>query len=99
MAFQISNSTIITPAAQQVSASLTDETVILNLGSGVYYGLDAVGARIWSLIQSPISVADIQRVLLNEYNVDPYQCDRDVMALIECLAEEGLIEISNEPVG
>ena len=96
MVSQISNSTTIMPAAQQVSASLTDEAVILNLDSGVYYGLDAVGARIWNLIQSPISVAEIQRILLDEYDVDADQCERDVLALIERLVAEGLIEFSNE---
>ena len=38
---------------EQVSTSLGDETVILGMDDGVYYGLDAVGARVWALVASP----------------------------------------------
>ena len=37
----------------QVSCDLAGEAAILNIKSGVYYGLDPVGARIWNLMQEP----------------------------------------------
>src|SRR5450759_422120 len=43
----------------QVSCALDEDTVILHLGSGTYYGLNAVGSTIWNLIQEPRTIAEI----------------------------------------
>ena len=48
---------------------LVDEAAILNLKTGIYYGLDPVGARIWNLIQTPRQLKEILETLLNEYDV------------------------------
>ena len=55
---------IVVATENQVSSDLGDETAILGLKSGVYYGLDPVGARIWSLLQEEKTVAQIKTVLL-----------------------------------
>src|SRR5205809_128852 len=80
----------------QVSCDLSGEVAILNLKSGVYYGLDAVGARIWQLIQEPRTVASIRTVLLSEYEVDPDRCERDLLLLLHALADAGLLEIRDD---
>ncbi len=36
-----------------------DETVILDMGSGTYYGLDGVGARVWELLEQPKRFAEL----------------------------------------
>ena len=51
----------------QVSSDLGGEVAILDLKGGTYYGLDAVGARIWSLIQEPKKVEEIRDILVSEY--------------------------------
>jgi hypothetical protein len=83
-------------AEDQVFSDLGDEIAILDLKGGTYYGLDAVGARIWNLIQRPRTVREIQEVLVSEYDVDPDRCARDLIALLRRLAEEGLIEVRDE---
>ena len=70
--------------------------MILNLDSGMYYGLDAVGTRIWNLVQSPRIVKDLCDTLLEEYEVEPVRCDRDLMALLRGLAAEGLVAEKDE---
>jgi coenzyme PQQ synthesis protein D (PqqD) len=80
----------------QVSCDLAGETVILNLKSGMYYGLDPVGTRIWNLIQEPRSVHDILGILLQEYDVEPERCEQDLLSLLQELAEEGVIEAKDE---
>ena len=89
----ISEHAVVVAIRDQVSADLAGEAAILNLKSGVYYGLNAVGARIWSLIQEPKTVEDIRDTILNEYDVEPERCERDLLALLERLAAEGLIEV------
>lgn len=82
-------------AKDQASSDLGGEVAILNLKAGVYYGLDAVGARIWSLIQEPRTVNEIRNILLEEYEVEPERCERDLLVLLQRLATEGLIEVED----
>ena len=91
----ISECSTVVAAKDQISADLADEVVMLDLKSGVYYGLDAVGARIWSLIQEPKAVSDIRDTLLKEYEIDPSRCERELLTLLQELATEGLIEVKD----
>jgi hypothetical protein len=77
----------------QVSSDLGDEVAILDLKAGMYYGLDSVGARVWDLIQQPRSAGEILDILTSEYDVDPDRCERDLITLLQRLADEGLIEV------
>lgn len=92
----ISTQSIVKAASDQVSSDLSGEVVILDLKSGVYYGLDTVGARVWQFIQEPLTVSEILSALLDEYDVEPSRCERDLLALLEQLSHRGLIEISDE---
>jgi hypothetical protein len=83
---------------EQVSADLAGEAVILNLKSGVYYGLNAVGARIWNLIQEPKTVKAIRDVLFEEYEVELNHCEQELLGLIQELAAAGLVEVRHEAV-
>lgn len=77
----------------QVSCDLAGEAAILDLQSGVYYGLDAVGARIWELIQEPKTVTEVRDALLQEFDVEPERCQSDLLALLEQMSQNKLIEI------
>jgi hypothetical protein len=88
-----SDRSVVVAAKDQVSCDLAGEAAILNIKSGVYYGLDPVGARIWNLMQQPRAVAEIQNTITGEYDVEPERCARDLMNLLEKLLAEGLIEV------
>ncbi len=77
----------------QVSSRVEEDEVILNLREGAYYGLDAVGARAWRLIQEPRRVGEVCEAIEREYDVTPERCRRDVIALLGRLAASGLVEI------
>ena len=99
MVFVIDQNTIVTADHQQVTGNLPDgDVVILSLKDGVYYGLNQVGASIWKLIQQPVSVRQVNQVLLGEYDVDADQCYQDVVSLLKELASRGLIHINPEVV-
>jgi hypothetical protein len=89
----VSGDSTVVAAKDQVSSDLGGEVAILDLKAGVYYGLDAVGARIWSLIQEPRTVNEIRNILLEEYEVEPERCERDLLVLLQRLADERLIEV------
>lgn len=90
------DSSIVVAVQEQISSDLAGEAVILNLKSGVYFGLNEVGAKIWSLIQQPQSIQDLRDALLAEYDVEPEICDRDLLQLIQDLKAADLIEVSHE---
>ena len=79
----------------QVSSELSGETIMLSLKSGAYFGLDGVGARIWSLLQQPIEASEIEEVIIKEYDVEPERCERDLLALLQELEKEELIDVED----
>ena len=95
MSNTISGTSIIQAISNQVSADLAAEAVILNLNSGVYYGLDLVGTRIWELTREPRCVNEIRDVIFSEYDVTPERCEQDLHALLGQLMEAGLIEVKD----
>ena len=95
----LSLSSIVAAASQQVSADLHGEAVILDLERGRYYGLNEVGARVWSLVQQPRVVSEIRDCILGEYAVDRDRCEADLMALLSQLLEKRLVELREPPAG
>jgi len=81
---------------RNVSCALGDEAAFYTCVSGVYYGLDPVGARIWKLLEQPKSVEDLRATILDEYDVESSKCETDLLSLLEKLRTEGLIEIQSE---
>jgi hypothetical protein len=91
--------TIVVAASEQVSCPLGEEAAILNLKNSVYYGMNPVGARVWDLLQQPKSVRELRNALLEEFEVDEVRCGGDLLALLETMRSEGLIEIRGAAAG
>ena len=85
-------STTVQRSSKQLSTSLGEEAVVLQLDRGIYYGLDPVGARVWDLLAEPRSVSQLRDTICAEYEVDQETCERDVTALLRRLIAEGLAE-------
>ena len=75
---------------------LGDEAVILNLASGVYFGLDTVGTRMWQLMSEHGSTDKVVETLLDEYEVEEGQLRSDMDNLIQQLSEKGLVKTDAE---
>lgn len=92
-------SSVFRPSPGQVSADLAGEVAILNSKTGIYYGLDPVGARIWALVQQGKTVEEMRDIMLEEYEVEPGQLEGDIVHLLADLEGKGLIELGKgEPV-
>ena len=76
-------------------SNLQDESVILNLNSERYFGLDNVGTRMLTVLSTSNSIEAAYELLLTEYDVDPHLLRRDLMSLIENLVEQGLLTIEH----
>ena len=89
----ISANSIVVACKDQVSCELEGEAAILDLKSGTYFGLNPVGAIVWSMIAEPRRVTEICDALLHRYDVAPEQCDREVVELLGELRAQGLIRV------
>ena len=78
----------------QVSNDLGDEKIILNMKTGEYYGMNAVGSHVWDMIQESRTVDEVIAALVEKYGIDQERCEHDIMALLKEMSEVGLIEVS-----
>ena len=90
------NSTI-SKTEDLVSCDLEGETALMSVENGKYYGLDPVGSRIWGLLERSRPVSDLCALLLEEFAVEPAQCETDVLAFLHDLAQDNLIKVIDAP--
>lgn len=93
METRLSVHSVVAASTNQVSCPLDDESAILNLKNSVYYGMNAVGTRVWNLLQQPRSVSELRDALLEEYDVEAERCEQDLLDLLEKMRVEGLVEV------
>ena len=96
MAPTVSGTSVVVAAKDQVSSDLGDEAAILNLKNETYYGLNSAAARVWQLIRTPRTAREVWEAVAAEYDVEPGRCERDVLALLQKLADAGLVDVANE---
>ena len=89
--------TLIRRSEELVASDLEGETVMMSVQSGMYYGLDSIGSHVWQLIEQPRSVSELCDILLAEYAVEREQCERDVIALLNEMRGEGIVDVLGAP--
>lgn len=88
---------LIARAPDQVAGAIDDECVLLNIASGHYFHFNAVGSRIWSLLENPTAAGALVDRLVDEFAVDRATCDRQVMEFLNDLLAHGLIRTDRRP--
>ena len=83
--------TILSIPPQVMSRLVDDETVLLDLKSGMYFGLDGVGKRIWDAVAEGRSIRETVAVITDGYEIDEEQAEADVIAFARDLVERGLL--------
>lgn len=80
-----------------IASDIDDEKVMMSLSKGHYYGLDSIGRSIWDILEKPMSVSFLVDALCREYDVDRETCEKDVLAFLENLHADGIIEVGESP--
>lgn len=80
----------VAPSDDAVFREMDGESVLLNLETGMYFGLDEVGTRVWRLAADNGSLRAVRERLVEEYDADPATIERDLLALAEALVSKGL---------
>ncbi len=91
----LDGSTMLRAADDVLRRSAGVETVLLDLDSEEFYGLDGVGARVFDLLEQPSRLDDVIDTVLAEYDVDRKTLATDVTALVAELLEKKLLVIDD----
>ena len=89
----IESTAIIARAGDLASNAIDEDLVILNLNRDNYIALDAIGRRIWELIESPRRVDDLCRQLALEFDGPPERITADVLRFLHELEQESMIDV------
>jgi hypothetical protein len=81
------------PADDVLFQEVGGEAVLLKLASEHYFGLDPVGTRIWMLLSEDAGLKRAFDILRDEYDVEPDVLERDLLTLVERMAEAGLVQV------
>jgi hypothetical protein len=79
-----------------VATSIGDETAVMSIKRGRYYAVGSVAERIWQILETPASPREITERLLEEYDITPEQCAREIDVFLNELIEEGLV-VKHQP--
>jgi hypothetical protein len=80
-----------------VFRDLEGELVLLNLATGVYFGLDPLGTRIWALIDDGCTMDEIVSAITAEYDVDAEACRTDLTRFLATLRDNDLLDLDTGP--
>ena len=83
---------ILRPSPDVQGTSLEGETVLLDLITGRYYTLNRVGSLIWEHCTGHSTISDIHAVLCDRFEVTPERALDDLVALVNQLVQEGLLQ-------
>jgi hypothetical protein len=69
----------------------SEETVMMNVAAGRYYGLNAVASRIWELLETPKTITLLCAQIYEEFEVDAQTCEAEVLKFVRDLSDNGLV--------
>ena len=80
-------------SSEVLAQEVDEETVLLDMKSESYFGLDEVGTRIWQLLKETGDLQTVFDTMLEEYDVDEKQLKKDLLDHVTQLVEAGLISL------
>lgn len=87
------NSTI-TRNEDLLSGVLDDETILMSIETGSYHVINKTANRIWELLEEPKTVDEICIIILDEYEVDPETCQKEVLEFMAGLQNRKIVVVS-----
>lgn len=84
---------VLVRSPDQVSGDLDGRVVLLSIQNGEYYNMNAVGSRVWALLEKPTTAAALIERLMSEFEVERGKCEREVLVFLEKLRQSGLLKV------
>lgn len=92
-AMRLEPSTRVHRLGNVLESEIGDKTVMMGIDQGSYFGLNTTGSRIWALLAEPVSIDTLCDRLSKEFEVQPEQCEPEVVAFLQNLLERGLVQV------
>ncbi|HEY1979766.1 MAG TPA: PqqD family protein [Xanthobacteraceae bacterium] len=90
----INDQTLISRSDSLLVAGVHDETVMMDIQNGHYYGLDDIGSDIWKRLETPCRFSDLVDALIADYDADRAVIARDVLQLVTLMASNKVVTLS-----
>lgn len=85
--------TVLVRSEQCLASGIDDELVMIDVESGHYFSLDAIGHDIWNRLEQPVRVGDLCVALEHAYSAPLEVITADVLRLLNSMAGEGLVKV------
>ncbi len=82
---------VVKVAADILFSEVQGEAVLLNVKTGIYFGLNQVGTYIWTSLEESVTLRVLQEKLVEQYEASPEQTWTDLVALITDLQDRNLV--------
>ena len=76
-----------------LSTELDQETVLMSIDAGAYYGLEGPARSIWEILETPLTFSALVDRLVEEYQVSPETCAADLERFLSEMVREGLLRV------
>lgn len=84
---------VIVRSASTLGAELDGVIILMSIENGEYYKLSETSIAVWTLIEKPISISDLCKILTSRYDVEESQVQSDVQEFINYLQELKLVAL------
>jgi hypothetical protein len=85
--------------ADVLDAEIDDQTVMMDIEKGSYFGLNQTGSGIWAMLAEPVIVGELCERLVEQFDVPREQCERQVIDFLGSLLDRGLLQVVSDDSG
>lgn len=80
-------------AREMLATELDQETVLMSIDAGAYYGLAGTARSVWGKLATPLTFSALVDELVKEYDVTPEACVAELQEFLGALEQEGLLRV------
>ena len=82
--------------SEMIHANIDNETILMSLTNGEYYGINNIGSKIWELLENSMSIGELIENLTTIYDITKEQCETDIVCFLTDMQEKEIIKtVSN----
>lgn len=80
-------------AQETLSTELDQETILMSIDAGAYYGMAGTAQSIWEKLETPLTFSALVDALVKEYEITPEVCAADMQEFLGAMEREGLLRV------
>lgn len=80
-------------ADKMISTDLDQETVLMSIDAGAYFGMAGTARTIWDKLESPLTFSALVNELVSQYHITPEACAQDLQGFLSEMEREGLLHV------